>query len=131
VIVRMRSLVVAAAAIALAASTALAVAAHDVTGRWAFAVVTENGTGTPTVTFKQAGESLTGTYESRMLGVRTLSGTVKGDSIRFALSNTASPDAVTLTFIGVLVDANAMKGIVDFGGMGGASFTATREKATP
>ena len=31
----------------------------DVTGKWAFAVTTENGTGYPTVTLKQEGEKLT------------------------------------------------------------------------
>ena len=79
---------------ALLVSVTVAIAAtiaHDLTGKWDFAVVTENGTGTPTLTFKQEGEKLSGTYSSRMLGERTLTGTVKGDSLRFTLSNTASP----------------------------------------
>jgi hypothetical protein len=118
------------AAGALLLSVGLAVAAtiaHDLTGKWDFAVVTENGTGTPTVTFKQEGEKLTGTYSSRMLGERTLSGSVKGDSLRFTLSNTSSPDAVTMTFAGVILDKDRVKGNVDFGGMGGATFTGSRQ----
>jgi hypothetical protein len=120
----------AAALVALVATASLAVAAiaHDLTGKWDFEVVTENGTGTPTVTFKQDGEKLTGTYSSRMLGERTLTGSVKGDSLRFALSNTSSPDAVTMTFIGVILDKDSVKGTVDFGGMGGANFTGVRAK---
>jgi hypothetical protein len=59
---------------------------HDLTGRWVLAVVTENGTGTPTVDLKQEGEKLTGTYVSNAMGSRTLEGTVKGDTMRFVLS---------------------------------------------
>ena len=36
--------------------------------------------------------------------------------------------AVTLTYVGAIVDQNNMKGIVDFGGMGGATFTAVRKQ---
>jgi len=99
----------------------------DVTGKWAFAVVTDNGTGTPTVTFKQAGEKVTGTYESTRLGVRALDGTVKGDTIRFVLKGSVAgmPD---LFFEGVLVDANNMKGSLEMGGLGSATFTGTRQK---
>ena len=64
-----------------------------------------------------------------MLGERTLTGTVKGDSLRFTLSNTASPDAVTMTFAGVILDKDRVKGTVDFGGMGGAEFTGARQVA--
>ena len=99
----------------------------DVTGKWAFAVVTDNGTGTPTVTFKQAGEKVTGTYDSKRLGVRALDGTVKGDTIRFVLKGGVAgmPD---LFFEGVLVDANNMKGSLEMGGLGSATFTGTRQK---
>jgi hypothetical protein len=124
----MRSAVVALVALALSASAAVAaIIAHDLTGTWAFAVVTENGTGTPTVKLKQEGTTLTGTYESRMLGVRSLKGSVKGDSVFFDL--TPGGDAnVVLSFAGVVVDADHLKGLVDFGGMGGASFTGERQK---
>lgn len=122
------ALVAAAASFALAASVALAtVVAPDLTGTWNFEVVTDNGTGTPTVTFKQVGERLTGTYDSRMLGLRALEGTVQGDSLRFALSTNGDADAVVLTFAGVIVDKDHLKGTVDFAGMGGAAFTATRK----
>ena len=119
--------VAAVTGLALASTVALAaIIAPDLTGTWDFSVVTENGTGTPTVTLKQAGEKLTGTYESRMLGVRALEGTVKGDSVKFALA-TSGESNVVLTFYGLIVDANNLRGTVDFGGMGGASFTAMRQ----
>ena len=37
-------------------------AKNDITGTWVFEVQTDAGTGTPTVTFKQDGEKLTGHY---------------------------------------------------------------------
>lgn len=94
----------------------------DVTGKWTFAVVTENGTGTPAVVLKQEGEKLTGTYESARMGVRPIEGTVKKDSINFALKG----GEVELRFIGVVVDKDNMKGIVDLAGQGSATFTGTR-----
>ena len=89
-------------------------------------VVTENGTGTPTVVFKQAGEKVTGTYESARLGIRPLEGSVKGDTVRFVLKGSADgvPD---LTFVGVLVDANNMEGSLDMAGTGVATFTGKRQ----
>jgi len=114
-------------AIVATALTAFAVGAQhvlaDVTGKWRFAVVTENGTGTPTVVLKQEGEKLTGTYESARMGIRNIEGTVKQDSIRFALKG----GEVELAFVGVVVDKDNLRGMVDFGGQGGATFTATRE----
>ena len=101
-------------------------ALHDLTGKWAFAVVTENGTGTPAVVLKQEGEKLTGTYESRMMGVRAFTGSVKGDSVTLTLEANG-PEGVTLVFRGVVVDRDNLKGNVDFGGMGSATFTGKRE----
>ncbi|MDH5235669.1 MAG: hypothetical protein OEW77_11990 [Gemmatimonadota bacterium] len=126
---RTRRTFLALIAVALASTVALAaVVAHDLTGTWTFIVVTENGTGTPTVTLKQEGEKLTGTYASQMLGTRALEGSVKGDSMRFVLANTGGADAVTLTYVGAIVDKDNLKGVVDFGGMGGATFTAVRKQ---
>lgn len=115
-------------ALALSASiAAAAVAYHDLTGSWALEVVTENGTGTPALKLKQDGLVLTGTYESRMMGVRALKGSVKGDSIKFDLAPGGDAQVV-LSFAGVIVDADHLKGTVDFGGMGGATFSGTRQK---
>ena len=122
-----RTAALAVAALALTASAAFAaVALHDVTGTWALEVVTENGTGTPTLKLKQEGTTLTGTYESRMMGVRALKGTVKGDSLMFDLA-TSGESTVVLSFLGVIVDADHIKGAVDFAGQGGATFSGTRQ----
>lgn len=96
----------------------------DVTGKWAFAVTTENGTGYPTVTFKQDGEKVTGTYESQRLGSRAVEGTVKGDTIKFAMKGAdGMPD---FEFVGVIVDKDNLKGTLEMGGMGSATFTGKR-----
>lgn len=124
---RFRSWILSAAVITavIAAVTATASAQHvlaDVTGKWTFAVVTENGTGTPAVVLKQEGEKLTGTYESARMGLRPIEGTVTKDSINFALKG----GEVELRFIGTVTDKDNMKGVVDLGGQGSATFTAKR-----
>jgi len=69
--------------VAVAAQTKVKV---DVTGKWAFQVTTTAGGGTPTVTFKQSGETLTGRYSSTNLGEADLTGTVKGQDIEQELT---------------------------------------------
>ena len=124
----LRSAATALVALALASSVAVAaVALHDLTGTWDFEVVTENGTGTPTLQLKQEGNKLTGTYESRMMGVRSITGNVKGDSVFFALG-TSGESTLVMTYAGKIIDADHVAGTVDFGGMGGATFTGTRKK---
>jgi hypothetical protein len=54
-----------------------------VTGKWTFQVETSAGGGTPTFTFKQDGEKLTGHY-SGQLGEADLTGSVKGQDISLA-----------------------------------------------
>ncbi len=122
-----RSLV-SVAAVALTAGSVLAAPAmlQDLSGTWAFAVVTENGTGTPTVIIKQSGNKITGTYESRMMGQRNIAGSIKGDSVMFTLEANG-PDGVALDFKGVSVTKDSLSGMVDFGGMGGATFSAKRQ----
>lgn len=110
------------AAVVVVAATAIAQNLADVTGKWAFSVVTANGTGTPEVVLKQEGEKLTGTYESRMMGVRPLEGTVKKDVIDFVLKG----GEVELRFTGTIIDKDNMKGELDMGGQGTAPFTAKR-----
>jgi hypothetical protein len=99
--------------------------ATDLTGTWSFAVVTENGTGTPTVVIKQKGDSLTGTYESGRMGVIAFTGTIKEPTFTFALNTSGG---ATLTFKGTIIDKDHVKGDVDFGGQGSASFTGERKK---
>lgn len=98
----------------------------DVTGKWAFAVVTENGTGYPTVVLKQDGEKVTGTYDSPRMGTRPLEGTIKGDTIRLSMKG-GTEGMPEFVFVGVMVDKDNMKGSLEMGGMGSAPFTGKRE----
>lgn len=119
-------------AVALSGATLIAastlVAQHiaaDLTGIWNFKVVTENGTGTPTVTIKQQGDSISGTYESGRMGILPFKGTTKGNTFVFAVSTSGG---ATLTFNGTIVDNDNVAGNVDFGGQGSATFTGERKK---
>jgi len=99
----------------------------DVSGKWLFSVVTDNGTGTPTVTFKQQGDSITGHYSSQTLGEQDFKGTVKGNRLTFSMSLNAQGQAITVTYTGTIESADSVKGTVDFGGFGGATFTGKRQ----
>ena len=115
-----------ASLIAVSASVAAAQRmAADLTGNWAFEVVTENGTGVSAVAMTQKGDSLTGTYTSGRMGTLPFKGVVKGQMFTFA-ANTAG--GATFTFSGTIVDADHLKGDLDFGGQGGATFSGTRAK---
>jgi streptogramin lyase len=99
----------------------------DVTGTWAFEVQTEAGTGTPQVTFKQNGETLTGVYSSQVLGQLELTGSVKGQAIQFTLAANVQGNALEVVFSGTVDDSASMKGTVTFTGVGEGSFTGKRK----
>ena len=99
----------------------------DLTGKWAFTVQTEAGTGTPTVTLKQDGEKLTGHYSSQVLGEADLTGTVKGQQIDFAFTANLQGTSVDVTYTGTIENKDSMKGTLDVGGLGQGTFTAKRQ----
>lgn len=99
----------------------------DLTGKWNFTVVTDNGTATPTVTFKQQGDSLSGRYSSQTLGEVDFKGTVKAQAIKFVLNVDMQGTSHSLTYAGTVESDGTLKGAVDFGGMGSATFTAKRQ----
>jgi len=99
-----------------------------VAGVWSFSVELAVGTGHPTVTLKQEGEKITGTYDGRY-GPAPLEGTVKDRKIEFTVSMTAEGTAVTGVFTGTVQD-DGMTGTVDFDGAGDGTWTAVK-KAPP
>lgn len=107
-------------------ASALAQAKTDVTGTWTFQVETSGGSGSPTITFKQDGEALTGTYEGQ-LGKANLKGTVKGQAITFSFTVDVQGQTADVVYAGT-VEKNSMKGTVNIGG-GAATgtFTATKQ----
>jgi hypothetical protein len=100
----------------------------DLTGRWAFSVVYEGGSGSPTITLTQKGDSLTGRYISQAFGELDLKGSTKGKEFTFAVTTSAGGDPFTMTFVGTIEAPDALKGSVELGGNGTATFTARRQK---
>jgi hypothetical protein len=100
-------------------------AAVNVTGTWVFDVQTSAGSGTPTMTFKQEGERLTGQY-SGQLGELPLTGTVKESKITFQFDVAVEGVNLTIVYSGT-VDKDSMKGTVSLGQAGEGTFTAKRK----
>jgi hypothetical protein len=121
------------AAISLAAvvcTVSLAIAGQaakvDVTGKWLFAVETSAGSGTPTMTFKQEGEKVTGHYTGQ-LGEADLTGTVKGQDVSFKFTVDAQGTMLDFVYTGTVESKDAMKGKVSIVGLGDGTFTAKRQ----
>jgi hypothetical protein len=98
----------------------------DVSGAWALTVETGQGTGTPSVTFKQDGETLTGTYSSQVFGEQKVTGTIKGSAITFSFSATVEGTSFVVTFTGT-VETDAMKGKVTLGDAAEGTFTGKKK----
>ena len=101
----------------------------DISGKWSFSVQTDAGSGTPTVTFKQKGDSLSGRYSSQVLGERDFTGTIKNGKVDFGFTADVQGQQFVMTFSGAMDGADAMKGSIDLGGMAGGTFTAKRQKS--
>jgi hypothetical protein len=99
----------------------------DVAGVWAFDVQIGGGTtGTPTVTFKQDGEKITGTYSSQVLGERQFTGAVKGSALTFSFEASLEGNTLKVTYSGT-VEKDTMKGTVTFGDAADGTWTAKRK----
>ena len=98
----------------------------SVTGKWLFNVETGAGSGTPTMTFTQDGEKLTGKYNGQF-GDADLTGTVKGKDIAFSFNVDAQGTALTFKYTGTIENKDALKGKVEIAGLGEGTFTAKRQ----
>ena len=99
----------------------------DLTGKWVFTVETEAGTGTPTVTFKQDGEKLTGHYSSQTLGEADLTGTVKGQNVNFTFTADLGGQSAPVTYAAKIEDKDSLKGTIDIAGLASGTFTGKRQ----
>src|SRR4026209_1156338 len=97
----------------------------DVSGTWNFQVEIGGNTGTPTMTFKQEGEKLTGRYTGQ-LGEAPLTGTLKGNAIEFSFDISIEGNTVRIIYAGT-VEKDSMKGTAKFGDFGEGAFTAKRK----
>jgi len=97
----------------------------DVSGTWNLEVVTEQGTGTPSFTFTQDGESLTGLYKG-LFGEAPVTGNIKGGAITFSIRVDVQGQEMTITYSGA-VTGDSMKGTIKFGNMGDATFSGKKK----
>jgi hypothetical protein len=98
----------------------------DVAGAWAITVETGQGSATPSVTLKQDGEKLTGTYSSQLFGEQPVTGSIKGNAITFQFTATVEGNSLTVVYSGT-VEKDTMKGKVVLGDLGEGTFTAKKK----
>jgi hypothetical protein len=98
----------------------------NITGDWAFMVETGQGSGSPSFSFKQDGENLTGTYKGQF-GEAPVTGTVKGADIKFVIKVNAQGQDLTITYTGKIESKDSMKGTAALGDLGEATWTAKRK----
>src|SRR5207244_3597560 len=100
----------------------------DITGKWTFSVQSDVGTGTPTVTFAQKGDTISGRYSSQALGERDFTGTFKDGKINFGFNAEAGGQSFSMAFAGTVADNDNMSGSIDFAGMATGTFSGKRQK---
>lgn len=118
--------VIAGASSPLAGHLARQDAAVDVSGKWALSVETARSAGRPSLELEQDGETLSGTYSSRVFGERKVTGTIRGNAITFSFTTSVRGNSVVFTFSGT-ADASTMKGKVTVGDMGEGTFTGQKQ----
>jgi len=124
---RIRIFGVVAMAILFVCSASGQAAKVDLTGTWTFTIMSDAGVGTPTVTFKQDGEKLTGHYSSMLLGEADLTGTVKGPAIEFTVRADLGGMPLEFKFTGTVENKDSVKGKLD-SDAGGGTFTGKRKE---
>jgi hypothetical protein len=96
-----------------------------VAGAWKLTFQTDQGAIDSDMTLKQDGEKVTGSLVSPQ-GEAPIEGTFTGGKLVLSLSVDAQGQALVITFNGVL-EKDTLKGDVDFGGFGSATWSATRK----
>jgi hypothetical protein len=99
--------------------------AADVTGTWIMSVQTSAGSGSPTFTLVQKGDSISGTYKGR-LGEAPVTGSVSGNDITLEFSVDTQGQSLTIKYTGK-VDGKSVSGNVALGGFGSGTFTGTKQ----
>jgi len=108
------------------ATSAPANNSSDISGEWAFQVETAAGSGSPTFTFKQDGEKLSGQYKGAF-GEAPLTGSFKDGKIAFTIKVDAQGQQLTINYTGTLEKDGTMKGTVDLGDVGSGTWTGKRK----
>lgn len=111
--------------IAMLIALALPLAAADLTGAWDVTVDIGGNTGSPVITLKQDGNTLSGIYKG-LLGEAPLKGTVDGSKVRWEFTADYDGNKFNVVYTGT-VEGDAIKGAIDFGGQAEGTFTAKRK----
>jgi len=98
----------------------------DISGVWNVTVETPMGTGTPTLTLKQDGDKITGTYKGQ-LGESPVTGTVKGNDVTLMYKVSPQGEEITVTYTGKRTGADAMSGKAVYGSLGEGTWTAKKK----
>jgi hypothetical protein len=101
--------------------------ALSVAGTWNLQIQTDQGTGTPSFTFIQDGEKLTGQYKG-MFGEAPVTGTLKGGEIKFSIKVSGQGQEFVIAYSGT-VSGDTMQGTVKFGDQGEGRFTGKKQAA--
>jgi hypothetical protein len=119
----------AAACLAIpAAASAQTAPAADATGTWNASFSTQNGVIPATLTFKKAGDRITGTIASDQ-GSSELQAEVKGKALSVWFNYNANGQSIPIEMSGT-IDGDSAKGTMTAGGSPAGDWTATREKDT-
>ena len=97
-----------------------------VAGGWKMTFQTDQGAVEADMMLKQDGQKVTGTLTSPQ-GEAPMEGTFTDGKLLMNLTVDAQGQVLTITFSGVL-EKDTLKGDVDFGGFGAATWSATRSK---
>ncbi|MBI3400872.1 MAG: hypothetical protein HY048_05575 [Acidobacteria bacterium] len=117
------------ARLALAAAfvllTGSAFAQTNIAGDWEITITSPQGPNTSQITFKQDGESVTGTFKSPMGELPFKGGTLSGNDLKFSFTIDIQGQSLEILIAGK-VDGDAMKGTANFGGFADGDWTAKR-----
>jgi hypothetical protein len=102
-----------------------AAAQSAVAGTWKLTFQTDQGAVDADMTLKQEGQKVTGTLVSPQ-GEAPIEGTFTDNKLLLSLTVDAQGQSLTITFSGVM-EKDTLKGDVDFGGFGAATWSASRK----
>jgi hypothetical protein len=117
----MRLLTIAAALL----FSAISVFAADVSGAWTMSLETPQGSMPASLTLKQDGDAVSGTYRGPR-NEAPAAGTLKDNDLKLSVSINAGGQSVTLT-IAAKVAGDKMDGTLDFAGQQTLKFSATKK----
>lgn len=124
----MRQLFAVTVASVVSVVSASSLRAQGVAGDWDASYNSPGGPIAFKLALKADGEKLTGTVK-RSAGDSPLTGTVKGDSVKFSYSIKYGDNEVAVTIVAKVTGGNAMKGSVDFAGQVQEAFEAKKVSA--